>query len=122
MNRIKILIVIAAAAVLISCTTPLSSRIAAHVDKVEKSYKEWDTEDWAMSKKEYKALLKEYKENYNSFSAEEKAEINKAIGRYNGLLVKEGLEDVGGVLEDFGQRIPSLIEGFVSAFEDNDKN
>ena len=63
-------------------------------------------------------ILEEYDLNYDSYTQEEKDAINKAIGRYNGLLIKQGIDDAGNILKDFGERLPSLIEGFMSAFED----
>ena len=70
-----------------------------------------------MSCEEYAKLLEEYKLNYDSYTLEEKKAINKAIGRYNGLLVKSGIQEVGNKFKDFSERLPSLIEGFMSAFE-----
>ena len=32
--------------------------------------------------------------------------------------IKQGIEEAGSVLKEFGERLPSLIEGFMSAFED----
>ena len=55
-----------------------------------------------------------------SLTQEEKDAINKAIGRYNGLLVKHGIEQIGDILKGVGERIPSILEGFISAFEKED--
>jgi hypothetical protein len=116
-NITRILIAIAAITLLASWGKPLSSRTNDFVDNVEKSYKSWTKEDWDRSEEKYVKLLEEYKQNYDSYAPEEKAAINKAIGRYNGILVKQGIEGAGQKIKDFGERLPSLIEGFVSAFE-----
>lgn len=102
----------------ISCTRPLSNRMDEYVTKVEANCKNWTETDWELSKEEYSKLLEEYELNYDSYTQEEKDAINKAIGRYNGLLVKQGIEDAGNMLKEFGKRLPSLVEGFMSAFED----
>lgn len=107
---------------LASCAAPLSSRMESYIDKVEQSCASWTEEDWILSQQEYELLLKEYKENYESYTQEEKDAINRAIGRYNGLLIKEGIVKAGTLLEDFANRLPSLIEGFISAFETEDNN
>ena len=101
-----------------SCSSPLSSRMNEYVTEVEATCQNWTEEDWELSQEEYAKLLEEYELNYNSYSQEEKDAINKAIGRYNGLLIKQGIEEAGSVLKEFGERLPSLIEGFISAFED----
>lgn len=105
-------------ALITSCASPLSSRLNDYVNEVESSYQNWTEEDWELSQEEYAKLLEEYELNYDSYTQEEKDAINKAIGRYNGLLIKQGIDEAGNILMEFGERLPSLIEGFMSAFED----
>ena len=116
--RTKLLITGIVIVLMSSCTSPLSSRLNDYVTEVESSCHNWTTEDWKLSQEEYAKLLEEYELNYDSYTQEEKDAINMAIGRYNGLLIKQGIEDAGSVLKEFGERLPSLIEGFMSAFED----
>lgn len=105
-----------------SCASPLSSRLNDYVTEVESNCQNWTEEDWELSQEEYAKLLEEYEVNYDSYTQEEKDAINRAIGRYNGLLIKQGIEEAGSVLQELGERLPSLIEGFMSAFEtDTDK-
>jgi hypothetical protein len=89
-----------------------------YVSDVEAKCQYWTEEDWELSQEEYAKLLEEYELNYDSYTQEEKDAINKAIGRYNGLLIKQVIEEAGSVLKEFGERLPSLIEGFMSAFEE----
>jgi hypothetical protein len=100
------------------CSSPLSCRIDEYVSEVEANHKNWTDEDWELSQEEYAKLLEEYELNYDSYTQEEKAAINKAIGRYNGLIIKQGIKDDGNVIKELGERLPSLIEGFMSAFEE----
>ena len=100
---------------------PLSLRITRYTDKVERQCHKWSKEEWDASKQEYKALIREYKANKGAYSQEENNAINKAIGRYNGLLVKHGMEELGDFLQGVGERIPSLWDGFKSVFKDEDK-
>ena len=37
----------------------------------------------------------------------------------NGILIKKGIEDAANELQEIGERLPSLIEGFMSAFDEN---
>lgn len=111
-------IVIPCFILLSACVSPLSSRLNDYVTKVESSCQDWTEEDWALSQEEYAKFLEEYELNYDSYTQEEKDAINKAIGRYNGLLIKQGIDEAGNIIKEFGERLPSLIEGFMSAFED----
>ena len=95
----------------------LSARMSRYVAQTEKKCENWDNQDWEKSKKEYRALIEEYNANKDKYTQEEKDEINRAIGRYNGLLVKHGIEELGDFIQGIGERIPSLWEGFKSAFE-----
>lgn len=119
-DNMKFFIGIALLLFIASCTAPLTKRIEECVNDVETNHEEWSQEDWNISQEEYKKLLKEYDENYDSYTQEEKAAIDRAIGRYNGMILKRGIEEFENSIEEFGKRLPSLIEGFGSAFEDND--
>lgn len=112
------IIAISSFMLLCSCSSPLSSRMNEYISEVEAKCQNWTAEDWELSQEEYALLLEEYEQNYNSYTQEEKDAINKAIGRYNGLLIRQGIEEAGSMLKEFGERLPSLIEGFMSAFED----
>lgn len=112
------IIAISSFMLLCSCSSPLSSRMNEYVTEVEATCQNWTEEDWELSQEEYATLLEEYELNYDSYTQEEKDAINKAIGRYNGLLIKQGIDEAGNILKEFGERLPSLIEGFMSAFED----
>ena len=106
---------------LTSCEISIATRIERFVDTVENNCEQWTEEDWELSQEEYYKLLEEYEENYSQLTQEEKNAINKAIGRYNGLVIKKGIDEVGKSIKDFGERLPSLFEGFMSAFEEENE-
>ena len=118
-KHILAIIAISSFMLLCSCSSPLSSRMNEYVTEVEASCQNWTAEDWERSQSEYEKLLEEYQTNYDSYSQEERDAINKSIGRYTGLLVRQGIEETGKILKDFGERLPSLLEGFMSAFDEN---
>ena len=113
----RALIALAAITILVSWGKPLSARLHDYVDNVEKNYKNWTAEDWTRSEEKYAKLIEEYKQNLDSYSSEEKAAIDKEIGRYKGLLVRVKVEGAGQKIKGFGERLPHLIEGFTEAFE-----
>ena len=114
---VRLLIAITTITILVSCGKPLSTKMNDFVNNVEKNCQNWTKEDWNRSEEKYAIFLEEYKQNFNSYTPEEIAAINREIGRYNGLRMKAGLEDAGQKLKDFGERLPHLVEGFMSAFE-----
>jgi hypothetical protein len=107
---------------LTSCEIPTSLKFDYHLKKVENHSDDWTEEEWDMSKEQYRKLLKEYEENYDNMTQEERDKINKAIGRYNGILMKKGIEKVDESINSFIDRLPSLFEGFMSAFEEETEN
>ena len=113
----RLLFAFAAITILVSCGKPLSTKMNDFVNNVEQNCQNWTAEDWKRSEEKYAIFLEEYKQNHDSYTQEEIAAINREIGRYNGLRMKAGLEDAGQKLKNFGERVPHLIEGFVSAFE-----
>lgn len=119
MNIKTSILTIALFAALASCTSPLSTRMEDFVSDAEVNYMEWTAEDWELSKEEYNELVREYNKNYDQYTQEEREAINRAIGRYNGLVVKRRFEEASETLREFSEQIPSYIEGFMSAFEEN---
>ena len=122
MKKLNIIIVLFMMLFLTSCEKPISSKFENHIDKVENNCENWTDEDWEISREQYLILLEEYEANYDKLTQEEKDVINKAIGRYNGILVKKGIEKIDESITDFIDRIPSLFEGFMSAFEEETEN
>ena len=107
---------------LTSCEIPTSEKFEHHVNKVENNCDNWTEEDWEMSKDKYRELIREYEANYDNLTPEERETINKAIGRYNGILMKKGIENIDNSIKKFVDRLPSMFEGFMSAFEESMEN
>lgn len=118
MKKLNFIMVLMMVFLLISCEVPTSFKFEHHLRKAENNSENWTEEDWEMSKEKYRQLLKEYEENYDNMSPEERNKVNKAIGRYNGILMKNGIKKVDESINEFIDRLPSLFEGFMSAFEE----
>ena len=103
---------------LTSCEIPTSVKFDNYVDRVEENCDSWTEEEWQISREKYYELLEEYEANYENMTQEERDVINKAIGRYNGILVRKGLEKVDESNNGFIDRLPSLFEGFMSAWDE----
>ena len=117
----KALLALFVGMIMFSCTAPLSNRINNLADEAEVSSSNWTEKDWNLSEAEYEKLLQEYEQNYDTYTKEERDAINKAIGRYNGMLVKRGFENAGNALKEIGEQIPSMVEGFFSAFSEDEE-
>ena len=118
MKKLNVIIALFVMLFLTSCEIPTSAKFDYHLKKVEKNSENWTEEEWEMSKEKYRQLLKEYEENYDNMTQEERDAVNKAIGRYNGILMKKGIKKVDESINDFIDRLPSLFEGFMSAFDE----
>ena len=122
MKKLNFIMILFVMSFLTSCEIPTSVKFDNYVDRVEENCENWTEEDWEISKEKYHDLLEEYEANYENMTQEERDAINKAIGRYNGILVKKGLEKVDESINGFIDRLPSLFEGFMSAFEEESEN
>lgn len=122
MKKLNFIMILFVMLFLTSCEIPTSMKFDNYVDRVEKNCDDWTEEEWEMSKEKYRQLLKEYEANYDNMTQEERDAINKAIGRYNGILMKKGFEKVDESIKGFIDKLPSLFEGFMSAFEEDTEN
>lgn len=109
-------------------TGSLPRRMDNFVAETEASVDYMTLEDWEMSATQYEVLIEEFVENFDYYTPEEKRAVYQAIGRYNGLLAKAGLEElevevnqalktVSMVLEELPGALNGLLEGFKSGLE-----
>lgn len=114
--KIKSLLTLALGiALLAGCSRPLADRMESFVAKTEARCEKYSDEDWAKSQEQFNALSQEYKDNYQSYTKEEKEKINKAMGKYTGLLLKKGLSTAGSALEDAVESASDFIKGVVDS-------
>ena len=119
--KIKSLLILALGVVLLaSCSRPLADRMEKFVSKTEAGCEKYSEQDWAKSQEQFSALAQEYKDNYNSFSKEEKDRINKAMGKYTGLLLKKGVSEAGSAIQDAVESASEFIKGMMGSSEDEE--
>lgn len=90
------------------------------VDSTEKRASSYSAEDWELNEEQYEKLKEKLENEYSSMTQDEKERALKAIGRYNGLLVKYAIKQGADVLDEITKALPSLLDGFAGAFEDFD--
>ena len=117
MKLYRLFLIIAGLLILAGCSRPLEKRVDSFVSKTEARYENYTEEDWQKSLKEYEALVQEYKDNYKSFSKEEREHINKALGRYSGILLKRGIATAGDALQDLIDGASSFVKGLLDSVD-----
>lgn len=84
------------------------------VATTESECESYTEDEWKESIKEFGEIVKEYNKAISKYSAEEKMRGVKAFGQYNALVLQYGLAKSRSLLQDFGEAVPSYIEGIES--------
>lgn len=119
MKQINIILMALFAVMVLSCSPSNKKsidRLNAHIEKVEKNYETYSSEDWELANLEFEAIVAQLEENYETMTSEERDIALKAIGRYYGLAAEQGLEEVAYEIQKIYESLPSLIDGFMDAF------
>ncbi|MBR6503732.1 MAG: hypothetical protein IKT15_02010 [Firmicutes bacterium] len=106
---------------LTACATKKSvtERMDDFVNEAEKESAAYSVKDWEESKAEYEALLTEYSEHADEFTDEDRDKFAKSVGRYHSLLLLNGIEEAASSLKMLKDILPSYLEGFEEAVEEN---
>lgn len=80
------------------------------------------TDEWAERDRQIEELLKSYENNPEALSEKDRESIDRALGRYYGAQMKQGIDVAKRNVEDFMNRLPSFIEGFMDAFDSSDSD
>lgn len=121
MKRLLTLFIVVVLSIVTLCSCKEKNKATAlskHVDKIEKEYTEYDSDDWEKADIEFNELLSYCEENYGSLSQEDKDVMLNAIGRYYGLVAKQGIKDFTEEVNDALKSLPSLLKGFTGAFKE----
>ena len=118
--KVSILTALAASAILaIGCATTksLPDRMDEFVEKTEAEYKNYTDEQWAKSKEDYNALVKEWEENMDSFSTSEKVRVMKSMGRYGAMVLEKEVAGASDSLGDILESIPETINDIIDQID-----
>ncbi len=94
-------------------------KIDEFVAKTESECQNYSKEDWQKSRSEYRALLDEYKNSRKEFTQAEKEQVVRAMGRYNALLIKNGIIKSSMGVQEFSALLPDFIKGLSEGLEAN---
>ncbi len=111
MDKSKVFAFIAALAIFVGCasTKSLPERFDSFVEKTENEFKDYTEADWEKSRQEYEGFVQEIKDNYDSYSTSEKVKMAEAIGRYNSILIQNGVGSATESIGDLIDQIPDVI-------------
>jgi hypothetical protein len=111
MDKSKVFAFIAALAIFVGCasTKSLPERFDSFVEKTENEFKDYTEADWEKSRQEYEGFVQEIKDNYDSYSTSEKVKMAEAIGRYNSILIQNGVGSASESIGDLIDQIPEVI-------------
>ena len=118
--KVSFLTALAASAILaIGCATTksLPDRMDEFVEKTEAEYKNYTDEQWAKSKEDYNALVKEWEENMDSFSTSEKVRVMKSMGRYGAMVLEKEVAGASDSLGDILESIPETINDIIDQID-----
>lgn len=107
-------------AAITSCSAPQKrpiEKLNSHIAKVEKEYVNYTHEEWEVANIEFEKIVANIEANYDKMSPAERDAAMKAIGRYYGLVAKQGIQNAAQEAQKALEALPSLIEGFTDAFK-----
>lgn len=109
----KILFVLFAFMLVAACNSlnSLPKQFTALADKVEKKGESFTTEQWEQISDQLETLTEKYNENIDKFSADQKKEINTAIGKIQAGIFKAGLSEAAGALNEIVDGAKGFLEG-----------
>ena len=120
--KIRTLIIVGLAAVVLAgCSKPLDKRFDSFVAKTEAHCDNYSADDWQKSIDEYHVYLQEYQDNYSSLTKDQKDRINNDIGKYTGILMKQGINAAGNAVQGAIDSASSFLRGVLDSVEKEDQ-
>ncbi len=112
---------VAALGLAMGCATnaSLPEKMDDFVEKTAEESSSYTSEDWEKSKESYQALVREYEENSDSYSPEEKSKAIQAMARYNALLLENGIASASQTIGDLIDQIPEVLNGIINQIDTN---
>ena len=108
--RKYILILLVALAAASCATLRAPAKLERLVNRVERHADHYRPYQWDRVNRQYEALLREYVDNYRSYTIAEKQQAMAAIGRYHGILVDHGIKQGIGFLGSLGAYAGGLLD------------
>lgn len=109
----KIILILFAFVLVAACNSVncLPKQFTALADKVEKKGESFSEEQWEQISDKLEDLTAIYNENIDKFNADQKKEINTAIGKIQAGIFKAGLNQAAGAINEIVDGAKGFLEG-----------
>ena len=101
---------------LCSCTSKDSYilKFEEFVTDVELNYKSYSEADWKLKDEEFKKLSEiQFEEQKNKMTPEEISKVNQLIGKYNGLKIASGINEIKDKIKDGIDQAKGLLKEII---------
>ena len=107
----KYILILLVALTAASCATLRApAKLERLVNRVERNADRYRPYQWERVNRQYEALLREYIDNYRTYTISEKQRAMSAIGRYHAILVDHGIKQGIGFLGSLGSYAGGLLD------------
>ena len=116
----KILFLVFAFMLVAACDSlsSLPKQFTALADKVEKKGESFSAEQWEQVSDKLEELTELYTENIDKFNSEQKQEINSAIGKIQAGILKAGIKEAAGAVNELVEGAKGFLEGLTGDSEE----
>lgn len=114
----KAIIILILPLLLISCAgwKSVPNRLESFVTDLEQTAKTFDEENWDRTAAEYHGLMDTYYKHRGEYSSEERNRVYKAVGKYQALLLLNGMKNVASSVDNLIRSTPAYLNGVEEAF------
>ena len=116
----KFLLLIAASTMLLSCSSgwkQVPDKLEKLVNKVELKAESFTSADWDSIKEEYSDLMDTFNDNIRKYTSAETKRVRRASGKFNGLVLRNGIRNAGSILNDIIDSAPDYLDGLGEALD-----
>ena len=107
----KYILILLVALTAASCATLRApAKLERLANRVERNADRYRPYQWERVNRQYEALLREYIDNYRTYTIAEKQRAMGAIGRYHACLVEHGVKQGIGFLGSLGSYAGGLLD------------
>lgn len=105
----KVLFLTLVAAIMTACAFSLPGKFTQLADKVAAKGADFTPAQWEKANAQFEKLVQQYVDKYDTFSNDEKKEINTAIGKYTATALKCGVSDSLKQINALLKKVPGAI-------------
>ena len=109
----KILLLALAVTLMSACAFSLPDKITQIADKVAAKGADFTPEQWQKTNAQFEKLVKQYVDEYDKFSTDEKKQVNAAIGKYTATAIKCGVADAAKEVNALLKKIPDSVDAAI---------